>query len=267
MREKSKHALHLDFQNSFYSYTPMTPDELRTRVSQIRWHHSIDLGSGIVAPGQDNSTRKLERLKLPSSFNGKSVLDVGAWDGFFSFEAERRGAQRVLATDSYVWNGSHEWADKRGFDLAKATLGSKVEDLQIDVLELCPERVGMFDVVLFLGVLYHMKHPLLSLERVASVTREMIVVETVVDLLWHRRAALAFYPSDELGQDATNWFGPNPAAVVGMLKTVGFNRIEIVSGLRPFYFRLARTAYLKWKRGNQFWSMLRTDRIVVHAWK
>jgi tRNA (mo5U34)-methyltransferase len=146
-------------------------------------------------------------------------------------------------------------------------LGSKVEDQDIDVLELSPERVGTFDVVLFLGVLYHMRHPLLSVERVASVTRGMVVVETAVDMLSCRRAAMAFYPGDELGCDATNWCGPNPAAVVGMLKVAGFKRVEIVSGVRSVWFRLAKAAYLKWKRGHGFWSTQRTDRIVVHAWK
>ena len=81
------------------------------------------------------------------------------------------------------------------------------------------------------------------------------------------RPAMAFYPFNELGQDQTNWCGPNPACVVAMLKTVGFKRIEIVSGLRPFYFRIAKACWLKWKRRHQFWSMLRTDRIVIHAWK
>jgi len=242
-------------------------DDLKARVAELRWHHSIDLGHGIVTPGQDNSARKLQRLKLPDSFQGKTVLDVGAWDGFFSFEAERRGAQRVLATDSYSWNGSHDWGDKRGFQLARQALGSKVEDLDIDVLELSPDRVGAFDVVLFLGVLYHMRHPMLAVERVASVTREMIVVETAVDMLGCRRPAMAFYAGDELGCDATNWCGPNPPAVVGMLKVAGFRRIEIVSGLRPFWFRYAKAACLKWKRGLGFRSLARTDRIVVHAWK
>ncbi|HRT55377.1 MAG TPA: hypothetical protein P5038_02005 [Candidatus Paceibacterota bacterium] len=69
----------------------MDRDELRARVAQLRWHHSIDLGQGIITPGQDNSPRKLARLGLPESLAGKTVLDVGAWDGFFSFEAERRG--------------------------------------------------------------------------------------------------------------------------------------------------------------------------------
>ncbi len=245
----------------------MHPNEIKARVAELRWHHSLNLGHGIITPGQDNSERKLGRLKMPASLAGKSVLDVGAWDGFFSFEAERRGASRVLATDSYVWDGSHDWGSKRGFELARTALDSKVEDRVIDVLDLAPDKIGMFDVVLFLGVLYHMKHPLLALERVASVTREMIILETAVDMLDAGRAAMAFYPDADLGKDATNWCGPNPAAVVAMLRTVGFRRIEMVAGLRPWYFRYAKAARLKWQRGFQFWSMARTDRIIVHAWK
>jgi tRNA (mo5U34)-methyltransferase len=245
----------------------MTPEQVRSHVERIRWHHSIDLGNGIVTKGQDNSARKLRRLKLPESFAGKSVLDVGAWDGFFSFEAERRGASRVLATDSFVWGGGVEWAGKSGFDLSKKVLRSKVEERQIDVLDLSPEKVGTFDVVLFLGVLYHMKHPLLALERVSSVARDFLVLETAVDMLTHRRPAMAFYVDDELGRDPTNWCGPNPAAVVGMLKTVGFRRVEIVSGVRSPLFRLAKSAYYWHKVRHQLWATARTDRIVVHAWK
>ncbi len=246
----------------------MSPNEIKQRVSELKWHHSIDLGHGIVTPGQDNSPRKLARLQLPVSLAGKSVLDVGAWDGFFSFEAERRGAKRVLATDSYSWNGSHDWGDKRGFQLAREVLGSKVEDQDIDILDLSPERVGgTYDVVFFLGVLYHMRHPMLSVERVASITKEMVVLETAVDMLSCRRAAMAFYPGDELGNDATNWCGPNPQAVVGMLKVAGFKRVEIVAGLRPLWFRVARALRDKFKGRGQFFSLARTDRIVVHAWK
>jgi tRNA (mo5U34)-methyltransferase len=245
----------------------MTPEELRSQVAKIKWHHSIDLGNGIVTEGQDNTPRKLKRLRLPDSFAGKSVLDIGAWDGFFSFEAERRGAKRVLATDSFVWRGGVEWADKAGFDLGKKALASKVEEMEIDVLDLSPEKVGTFDVVFFLGVLYHMRHPLLALERVASVAKDFLVLETAVDMLSHKRPAMAFYVSDEVGRDPTNWCGPNPAAVVGMLKTVGFRRVEIVSGLRSPLFRLAKGAYYWQKHRHQFWGTVRTDRIIVHAWK
>lgn len=248
----------------------MTSDRiasLRRRASEINWHHTIDLGHGIVTRGKDNTPRKLARLGLPESLEGKTVLDVGAWDGFFSFEAERRGADRVLATDSFVWEGSVEGFGKEGFDLAREALGSEVEEMRIDALELSADRVGTWDLVLFLGVLYHMRHPLLALERVAEVTREMLVVETLVDMLAHRRPALALYAGSEVARDDTNWFGPNPAAVVAMLRTVGFDRVEVVAGARPLWFRMARSLWHRIRSGHQFWSGVRTDRIVVHAWK
>ena len=72
----------------------------------------------------------------------------------------------MLATDSFIWKADH----KEGFLLARRGLQSNVEDAEIDVLDLSPERVGVFDIVLFLGLLYHIKHPLLALERAASVT-------------------------------------------------------------------------------------------------
>ena len=242
-------------------------DQIRKEVEALKWHHSIDLGNGIVTPGQDNSAKKMKRLNFPESFKGKTVLDIGSWDGFFAFEAERRGAEKVLATDSFIWQGSVDWAGKQGFDLAKRVLNSKVDEQVVDILDISPETVGMHDVVFFLGVLYHMRHPLLSLEKVESVTKEMVILETAVDMLWHRRPAIAFYPTDEVGSDPTNWCGPNTAAVVGMLKTVGFKRVEVVSGVRSLPWRIAKAAYYKWKRGHQFWSGLRFDRIVVHAWK
>ena len=74
----------------------------RPDISCINWFHTIDLGNGVVTPGDDNSPVKLKRLAFPPDLSGKTFLDIGAWDGFFSFEAERRGAARVLATDSYV---------------------------------------------------------------------------------------------------------------------------------------------------------------------
>lgn len=237
---------------------------LRREVAGVHWHHQIDLGGGVVTPGRDNSARKLGRLGWPASFRGKTVLDVGAWDGFFSFEAERRGAERVLATDSFVWRGGVE-TGQAGFLLARRALGSRVEAMEIDVLELSPERVGTFDVVLFLGVLYHMRHPMLALERVASVTRELLIVETLVDCLGVRRPAMAFYPGSELSRDDTNWCGPNPAAVVAMLKTVGFPRVDVVSGARSLPFRAAKAGYYRARHGYPMLATLRTDRAVFHA--
>ncbi len=200
-------------------------DALAARVRALEWYHTIDLGQGLVTPGVDNTPERLARLALPASLTGKTVLDIGAWDGFFSFEAERRGAARVLATDFFSWGGGG-WGSKTGFELARTALDSRVEDLAIDVMDLSPERVGTFDVVFFLGVLYHLRHPLLALERVASVTRECLIVETVVDLVGFSRPAMAFYPERELDDDPTNWWAPNLAGAEALLHAVGFSRVD-----------------------------------------
>jgi tRNA (mo5U34)-methyltransferase len=242
----------------------MTAEELAGEVARIRWYHRMDLGHGVVTPGRNDPAYTLRRLHLPASFAGKTVLDVGAWDGFYSFEAERRGAARVLATDHFCW-GHGGPGTRAGFDLARRALGSRVEAMEIDVLELAPERVGTFDVVLFLGVLYHMRHPLLALERVASVTRELLVVETAVDLLSVRRPAAAFYPGRELAGDPTNWWGPNPAAVIAMLRDVGFPRVEIVTPPASLSYRLARFPYHVATGHPAPGLVLRTARIALHA--
>jgi tRNA (mo5U34)-methyltransferase len=212
----------------------MANDTLHRRVGEIDWFHSIELAPGLVTPGRDATAERVDILRLPESLAGQTVLDVGAWDGFFSFEAERRGAARVLATDSFAWSGAN-WSSKTGFELAREALGSRVEDREIDVMELDPGVVGEWDVVLCLGVLYHMRHPLLALEKVASVTRRRLILETHVDLATLRRPAMAFYPGHELDFDPTNWWGPNPAAVVGMLRAVGFDRVDIISPNSRWY--------------------------------
>jgi tRNA (mo5U34)-methyltransferase len=130
-----------------------------------------------------------------------------------------------MAVDSFCWSGEG-WGAKDAFECARRVLGSTVEDRDVDVLDLSPSTVGVFDLVLCLGVLYHMKHPLLALERVASVCRDRLILWTQIDLAHLDRPAAAFYPEAELNNDPTNWWGPNPAAVIGMLKTVGFSRAE-----------------------------------------
>ena len=244
----------------------MDLEELRTEVNALSWWHTIDLGNGIVTPGIDDSPRKLRRLRIPPDLTGKTVLDVGAWDGFFSFEAERRGAARVLAVDSYAWNGS-TWGSKRGFELARRVLGSRVEDRELEVLDLSPQTVGVFDVVFFLGVLYHMRHPLLALEKISSVTRELLVLETLVDLLSIRRPAMAIYPGGALYGDPSNWNGLNPPALEAMLREVGFRRIEVVQGPDPFPKRLARAIYYRLKPGSPRGPIAHISRMTVHAHK
>jgi len=240
--------------------------DLKAKVEQLRWYHTIDLGGGVVTRGVDDSPVRLARLDLPASLAGKSVLDIGAWDGFFSFEAERRGASRVLAADHYSWHGGG-WGSKAGFELARAALGSKVQDVDIDVMDLSPERIGTFDVVFFLGVLYHLRHPLLALERVASVTRGLLILETVVDLVGIRRPAAAFYPNRELNADPTNWWAPNVPALHAMLGDVGFAQVRTIGSQPSMFYRAARAIKHGLNGKNALSLAFRQDRAVVHAIK
>src|SRR5215472_15157125 len=132
------------------------------------WFHSHAFPDGEVVAGEKpiGVLEKEAGVVFRHGVAGKSVLDIGSWDGFFSFEAEKRGAARVLATDHFCWSGPG-WGTKAGFDYIHHQTGSKVESLDIDVPQISPETVGTFDVVLFLGVLYHVKDPLRCLEMVA----------------------------------------------------------------------------------------------------
>jgi len=205
-------------------------DFLRAEAQKIKWWHSIDLGHGVVTPGAYDTRTLLDRIAMPRDLTGLSVLDIGAWDGYLSFEAERRGASRVLATDSYVWR-NNILSGKAGFQFARTALESKVEDKDVDVMDLSLENVGMFDVVLFSGVLYHLRHPLLALEQLRKLTRKLLIMETHIDLPNVQRPAMAFYPGSEANNDATNWWGPNEACCVEMLKTAGFRNIKLVGRL------------------------------------
>lgn len=247
----------------------MDANNLRRQADAIRWYHTIDLGQGVVTKGVDDSPFRLSRIDFPVSLSGRTVLDIGAWDGFFSFEAERRGATRVVATDYYSWRGVGWGTDngKAGFELAHAALGSKVEDVEIDLMDISPERVGTFDVVLFLGVLYHCRHPLLALERVASVCRDLLILETVIDMVGMKRPAAAFYPNRELNNDPTNWWGPNVPAVEGMLNVVGFNRVRTVTQLPSLPYRAARAVTHQLRGKNGLSAAFRQDRAAFHASK
>jgi tRNA (mo5U34)-methyltransferase len=204
---------------------------LRSRIAALKWHHSIDLGGGIVTPGgkslaicNDEASRIFDRIDLVC----KSVLDVGAWNGVFSFDAKRRGAARVLATDSYCW--SHpQIRGRETFDIARAALGLDVEAREIDVAELTPDTVGDFDIVLFLGVFYHRYDAIEALAKVARLAKHLLIVETHLDLRDIDRPAMVFYPGRELANDPTNWWGPNEHCVHELLLGYGFKEIEMTA--------------------------------------
>lgn len=152
----------------------MTMEQATREIARHRWYQSIDLGDGLVTPGEsgDATRAKLEMMQLPDDLTGRSVLDVGCNEGFFAFEAERRGASRVTAID----RGSEPAAK---FELVRRILGSGVEFRRADVRDLDPVRDGRFDLVFFLAVFHHLKHPLAVMDHLARLTAGTAILEIV----------------------------------------------------------------------------------------
>lgn len=240
-------------------------DDLAQRVREIEWYHRMPLPGGIVTPGITDVATQLPRLHLPQSLEGKTVLDVGSWDGFYAFECARRGAKRVLATDSFSWDGSN-WGTKEGFLLAREALGldGRVDDRMIDVMDLGPEELGdTFDVVLVLGLLYHLTNPIVALERVSRCCRELMVIETDTALNWLPWPAARVNPGRELRDDPTNWYQYNLRALRGLLERVGFGSVELK--FRTSLPRRVARAALGVRHGESFRPTLRSCRTVIHA--
>lgn len=119
----------------------LNSDDVRKQAEAIKWFHAMDLGNGVQTKGIYDPQSRLPLLGLPEDLTGKCVLDIGAWDGFYSFECERRGAESVLATDSFCWSGDG-WGTKDGFERARQALNSKVQDMEVDVLDITREKLA-----------------------------------------------------------------------------------------------------------------------------
>jgi tRNA (mo5U34)-methyltransferase len=132
----------------------------------------------------------------------------------------------VLATDSYCW--SHpQLRGREAFDVARSALGVDVDAREIDVADLSADSVGEFDVVLYLGVFYHRYDAIGSLAKVAPLAKQVLIVETHLDLRDYNFPAMAFYPGCELNNDPTNWWGPNEHCMQALLVGHGFKDIEM----------------------------------------
>ncbi len=218
------------------------PDWCR-RFLEGGWWHSFELPDGTVIRGVSDLAAQQMRIgqfPIPADLSGMRVLDIGAWDGWFSFEMERRGAE-VLAIDRF---------DNPRFHEIRARLGSRVEYRQMDVYDIGPRAIGSFDIVLFMGVFYHLKHPLLALERVCSVTRGMAAVESFVLTQRHGLSAeqeqgnlLQFFEDDDFGGIVDNWFAPTPASLMAICRTAGFARAEFT---HQHDYGAAITCYRQW---------------------
>lgn len=200
---------------------------IRAEAEKLRWYHCLRLAPDYTTPGLSgfslDSPGWENNYQFPSAddLRGKSLLDIGTMNGIFAYEAERRGASRVLAID----RDPAAFPDAReAFELAGRAFGSRVVEYRgMSVYDLAPATTGSFDFVLLYGVLYHLKFPLLGLYRTASVCKQELIVETHVTLNDDLGLPMMlFYPGGELNNDATNWWGPNPRCVEALVEHLGF---------------------------------------------
>jgi tRNA (mo5U34)-methyltransferase len=241
--------------------------ELRARLQELRpyFYSPYDFGDGLVtrpARVHRRFRRRLELLAIPSDLSGKTVLDIGAYDGFFSFEFERRGAARVLAIDTYSWD------KQRGLECflaAREFFNSKVEHRRMDVSELCPQEVGTFDLVFCAGLLYHVQDPLLALKRIRSVTRKQLILETVclIPAMHESLPMITLFAGDsehvEMGTKLSHFRGGAAATqtwIANALTIAGFDRHEMV--YTPSFHLLKKIGALLTTRAQ-------SGRITAHA--
>ena len=184
-------------------------------------------------------------------FKDKRVLDVGAWDGFWTFDALKRGAREVVAIDNFSdsyedvtpkKDPMHHARAWETFDLCREALGYTEHDcarLEMSVYDVTEARLGRFDVVLCYGVVYHLRHPLLGLDALAEVCDSTICIESAVcDQCSPYRGGLGhgypdnnaivmeFYPDNQYGANSGNWWAPTLTCLSYMVRSAGFRRVE-----------------------------------------
>jgi tRNA (mo5U34)-methyltransferase len=184
--------------------------------SSFIWHQRFPLSEGVLTPGVNDIEWLLNEVGVPASLDGASVLDVGTTNGGAAFIAESRGAARVVAVDIYD-------ADRFGFDEISKALDSRVEFVRASVYQLPELLRQQFDVVLFLGVLYHLRHPLLALDSLRRLTGDVLYLETAVSGDVPDPPQASFFRRDELNADSSNWFAPNIACLTDWVASSGFD--------------------------------------------
>lgn len=224
---------------------PTAPPGFDPRVAfdGIRWYQRWEAFDGVFTPGDHSIADMCDDLELPADLSGRRVLDIGAWDGSVSFECERRGAREVVAIGP-------EDPTQTGFSRLRDAVGSTRTVYRVgSVYDLDPKVLGRFDLVVFCGVLYHLRYPLLGIDNLRRVASGDVLVETYVTdqprgvRSWLRRKATAidrraplwlFFRGEELGGDASNWFGPNVEAVEQAFESAGFSirRLHLGTGTR-----------------------------------
>ena len=222
----------------------MNPAAIKSRVAAHPfWYHRIELPGGVITPGY--APISPPSYAVPEDLSGKRVLDVGAWDGYWSFEALKRGAREVVAIDDFSdFLGQLENSDRHAwetFDLCREALGYG-DDVcarrEMSVYEVNEAELGRFDYVFCFGLLYHLRHPLLALDKLSAVCDEAIFVESAIldDFSPYRggmghgyaggQFVMEFYPTNEYGRNDTNWWVPTGHCLAAMVRAAGFPRVD-----------------------------------------
>jgi tRNA (mo5U34)-methyltransferase len=203
-------------------------NDLSADLAQKGWYHSFELPDGSVIAAVMNlqwQRERWQRWPIPADLHGKRLLDIGAWDGWFSFEAERRGAE-VTSVDR---------VEIPNYLYMHRLLGSRAAYRNMDLFEIPAARLGTFDIVLCLGVLYHLRHPVLGLEIVCGLTTGVAIIETFVTdgPTWREHLAdiptMEFYETDELNGQMDNWVGLTVGCLLAMCRAAGFARVELLA--------------------------------------
>ncbi len=218
----------------------LTPDQTRNRIEALApWFHNMELNGVWTAPSHflgDYPAIKWRRFEhaIPQDLTGRTVLDIGCNAGFYAMEMKRRGAARVVAIDS----------DDRY--LAQAQFAAHLNGHVIEFHKMSVYDVGAleerFDIVIFMGVLYHLRHPLLALDLIHEhVARDMMVFQSMqrgsqdiepltedydfeeTELFDRPGFPKLHFIERRYAQDPTNWWVPNRACVEAMLRSSGFS--------------------------------------------
>ena len=215
---------------------------LAERIAGYEWYHSIDLPYGVSTPGYVDHRSQVALYGLPQDMRGMRALDVATYDGFWAFEMERRGAEVVaidipsLSMCDYPRRFRHHALESvkgqetgKPFRLAKEILESKVQYELLNVYELSPERVGLFDVVFISDTLLHLRDPALALDNMAGVTR-VGGMGIIAEPFNTRLEPSQGVPLTEFGfEKAVGWWQPSISALKSQMWAGGFDEITEVS--------------------------------------
>lgn len=207
------------------------------------WYHKIPLPHGVVTPGW--APLDPDAYGVPEDLTGMRILDVGAWDGYWSFTALARGAREVVAIDDFSdFLGALENRDRKAwetFDLCRELLGyspARCRREEMSVYDVSESRLGRFDMIFFFGTLYHLRYPLLALDRLSAICDGEIFVESAVldDFSPYRgglghgypdQMVMEFYPDKEYGANESNWWVPSLHCMGRMVRAAGFSRCRV----------------------------------------